>query len=134
MCCLDKRFLGGVDFFWRLFHAGMVGFWTNDGAAVGAWQIVDTQDSMAFAIGIPHAGWITGGEQRDAWLAERCRQMHDACVITEIAIALRHDGGGYGERSASDERTANAVAYETCRDFCVGCATEEKRPDGCLRA
>ena len=91
----------------------MVGFWTNDGAAVGAWQIVDTQDSMAFAIGIPHAGGITGGEQRDAWLAERCRQMHDACIVAEIAIALRHDGGGDGERSASDERTANTVGHES---------------------
>ena len=67
---LDKRFKGGEYIVWRLFHAGMIRFRTEDGAAIGAWQIVDAQDCMAFAIGIPHTGGIARGEQRDARLAK----------------------------------------------------------------
>ncbi len=93
----------------------MVVFRADDGAAVGARQAVDTQDGVAFAIGIPHAGGIAGGEEGDAWLAERRRQMHDACVMAEIAVAFRHDGGGDGQRTACDERSMQVVLLKRRR-------------------
>jgi hypothetical protein len=61
--------------------------------------------------------------------------MHDACVMAEIAVASRHDGGGGGQRTACDERSVQVVLLKQVQGFFfILFPAEEDWPCRCLVA